>query len=119
MKEIIALITDEGNVEEFNTKSGELPEAFDKFQTIHEAFHKELIDVESIRELEKYYQLVSGQVDLSLENLEIWLNGIETTRAMSSIKVRPEDSVLNVGPCSRVSHSSRILDIAIITHFLC
>ena len=37
---------------------------------------------------EKYYQLVSGQVDLLLENLEIWLTGIEATRAMSSIEIR-------------------------------
>ena len=30
------------NVEEVNKKSGELLEAFDKFQAIHEAFHKNL-----------------------------------------------------------------------------
>ena len=87
-------------------KSGELLEAFDKFQAIHEAFHKELIDAESVRESEKYYQLVSGQVDLLLENLEIWLTGIEATRAVSSIEVRPEDSISNVGRRSRVSRSS-------------
>ena len=39
-----------------------------------------------MRESKKYYQLVSGQVDLLLENLEIWLTGIEATRAMSSIE---------------------------------
>ena len=87
-------------------KSGELLEAFDKFQAIHEAFHKELIDAESVRESEKYYQLVSGQVDLLLENLEIWLTGIEARRAVSSIEVRPEDSISNVGRHSHVSRSS-------------
>ena len=81
-------------------------EAFDKFQAIHEAFHKELIDAESVRESEKYYQLVSGQVDLLLENLEIWLTGIEARRAVSSIEVRPEDSISNVGRHSHVSRSS-------------
>ena len=87
-------------------KSGELLEAFDKFQAIHEAFHKELIDAESVRESEKYYQLVSGQVDLLLENLEIWLTGIEATRAVSSVEVRLEDSISNVGSRSRASRSS-------------
>ena len=119
INEIIALMTNEGNVEEVNKKSGELLEAFDKFQAIHEAFHKELIDAESVRESEKYYQLVSGQVDLLLENLEIWLTGIEATRAVSSIEVRPEDSISNVGRRSRVSRSSHASNIAIITHFLC
>ena len=47
-------------------------------------------------------------MDLSLENLEIWLTGIEATRAMSSIKVHPEDSVSNTHPCSRVSRSSHM-----------
>ena len=108
INEIIALMTDEGNVEEVNKKSGELLEAFDKFQAIHETFHKELIDAESVRKSEKYYQLVSGQVDLLLENLEIWLTGIEATRAMSSIEVRPEDSVSNVSCCLRMSHSSQV-----------
>ena len=61
-----------------------------------------------MRESKKYYQLVSGQVDLLLENLEIWLTGIEATRAMSSIEVRPEDSVSNVTCCLRVSHSSHV-----------
>ena len=108
INEIIALMTDEGNVEEVNKKSGELLEAFDKFQAIHEAFHKELIDAESVRESEKYYQSVFGQVDLLLENLEIWLTGIEATRAMSSIEVRSEDSVSNVSCCLRMSHSSQV-----------
>ena len=49
---------------------------------------------------------MSEQVDLLLENLEIWLTGIETTIAVSSIEVRPEDSVSNVGPRSRLSRSS-------------
>ena len=89
-------------------KSGELLEAFDKFQAIHEAFHKELIDAESVRESEKYYQLVSGQVDLLLENLEIWLTGIEATRAMSSIEVNPEDSVSKVSCCSSVTLVTRV-----------
>ena len=106
INEIIALMTDEGNVEEVNKKSGELLEAFDKFQAIHETFHKELIDAESVRKSEKYYQLVSGQVDLLLENLEIWLTSIEATRAVSSIEVRPEDSISNFGRRSRVSRSS-------------
>ena len=119
INEIIALMTDKGNVEEVNKKSGELLEAFDKFQAIHEAFHKELIDAESVRESEKYYQLVSGQVDLLLKNLEIWLTGVEATRIVSSIEVRPEDSISNVGRRSRVSRSSHASNIAIITHFLC
>ena len=106
INEIIALMTDEGNVEEVNKKSGELLEPFDKFQATHEAFQKELIDAKSVRESEKYYQLVSGQVDLLLENLEIWLSGIEATRAVSSIEVRPEDSVSNFGPRLRLSRSS-------------
>ena len=37
---------------------------------------------------------MSGQVDLLLENLEVWLTGIEATRAVSSIEVRPEDSTV-------------------------
>ena len=49
---------------------------------------------------------MSGQVDLLLENLEIWLTGIEATRAVSSIEIRPEDSISNVGRRSRVSRSS-------------
>ena len=105
-------MTDEGNVEEVNKKSGELLEAFDKFQAIHEAFHKELIDAESVIESEKYYQLVSGQVDLLLENLEIWLTGIEATRAVSSIEVRPEDSISNVGRRSRTSRSSHTSSVS-------
>ena len=100
INEIIALMTDEGNVKEVNKKSGELLEPFDKFQATHEAFQKELIDAKSV------YQLVFGQVDLLLENLEIWLTGIEATRAVSSIEVRPEDSVSNVGPRLRLSRSS-------------
>ena len=80
-------------------------EVFDKFQAIHVAFHKELIDAESVRESQKYYQLVSRQVDLLLKNLEIWLTGIDATRAVSSIEVRPEDSISNVGRRSRVSRS--------------
>ena len=112
INEIIALMTDEGNVEEVNKKSGELLEAFDKFQAIHEAFHKELMDAESVRESEKYYQLVSGQVDLLLENLEIWLTGIEATRAVSSIEVRPEDSISNVGRRSRTSRSSHTSSVS-------
>ena len=98
-------MTNEGHVEEVNKKSGDLLEAFDKFQAIHEAFHKELIDAESVRESEKYYQLVSGQVDLLLENLEIWLTGIEATRAVSSIEVRPEDSIFNA--VARACHARR------------
>ena len=106
INEIIALMTNEGNVGEVNKKSGELLEAFDKFQATHEAFHKELMDTESVRESEKYYQLVSVQVDLLLENLEIWLTGIEATRAVSSIEVPPEDSIPYIGRHSRMSCSS-------------
>ena len=51
---------------------------------------------------------MSAKVDLLLENLEIWLTGIEATRAMSSIEVRPEDSVSNVSCCLRMSHSSQV-----------
>ena len=50
ISEIITLMIDEGNVEEVNKNSGKLLQAFDKFQAIHEAFHKELIDAESVRE---------------------------------------------------------------------
>ena len=100
-------MTDESNVDEVNRKSGELLEAFDKFQAIHESFHKELIDAESVRESKKYYHLVSGQVDLLLENLEIWLTGIEATRVMSSLEINPDDSVSNVGPRSQASRSPR------------
>ena len=42
INEIIALMTDEGNVEEVNKKLLELLEAFHKFPAIHEAFHKNL-----------------------------------------------------------------------------
>ena len=45
-------------------------------------------------------------MDLLLENLKIWLTGIEATKAVSSIEVRPEDSISNVGRRSRVSRSS-------------
>ena len=47
-------------------------------------------------------------MDLLLENLEIWLTGIEATRAMSSIEVCPEDSVSNVSCCLRMSHASQV-----------
>ena len=107
VNEIVALMTNKGNVEKGNIKSVELLEAFDKFQAIREAFHKDT-ETQNLSESEKHYQLVSRQVDLSLENLEIWLTGIEATRAMSSIKVHPEDSVSNIGPCSRVSRSSHV-----------
>ena len=70
------------------------------------------MDAESVRESEKYYQLVSGQVDLLLENLEIWLTGIEATRAVSSIEVRPEDSISNVGRRSRTSRSSHTSSVS-------
>ena len=49
INEIITLMTDEGNVEGVNRKSGELLEAFNKFQPIQETFHKELTDAESVR----------------------------------------------------------------------
>ena len=119
INEIIALMTDEGNVEEVNRKSSELLEASDKFQAIHEAFHTELIDAESVRESEKYYQLVSEEVELLLENLEIWLTGIEATRAVSSLEIRPEDSISNVGRRSRVSRSLHASRISQSSHLLC
>lgn len=107
VNEIVALMTNNGNVEKGNIKSVEVLEAFDKFQAIREAFHKDT-ETQYLSQSEKRYQLVSRQVDLSLENLEIWLTGIEDTRAMSSIKVHPEDSVSNTHPCSCVSRSSHM-----------
>lgn len=55
-------MTDEDNVNEVNRNSGELLGAFDRFQAVHVAFHKELTDPLSVRESENYYDLASGQV---------------------------------------------------------
>ena len=79
-------MTDGDNVDEVE---GELLEAFDRFQAVRVAFHEELTDPLSVRESENYYDLASGQVDLLLENLEIWPTGIEATGVMTSIEVHP------------------------------
>ena len=60
--------TEKGNVE-VNKKSGELLEAFDKFQAIHEAFHKELIDTESVLPISVR---TSGPIARKLRNLANW-----------------------------------------------
>ena len=80
-------MTDGDNVDEVE---GELLEAFDRFQAVRVAFHEELTDPLSVREQENYYDLASGQVDLLLENLEIWPTGIEATGVMTSIEVHPQ-----------------------------
>ena len=74
INEIIALMTDEGNVEEVNRKSSELLEAFDKFQAIHEAFHTELIDAESVRvgKILPISVRTSGPIVRKLRNLANW-----------------------------------------------
>ena len=55
-------MTDEDNVDEVNRNSGELLGAFDRFQAVQVAFHKEVTDPLSVRELENYYDLAFGQV---------------------------------------------------------
>ena len=82
-------MTDGDNVDEVNRDSGELLEAFDRFQAVRVAFHEELTDPLSVRESENYYDLASGQVDLLLENPEIWPTGTEATGVMTSIEVHP------------------------------
>ena len=84
-------MTDGDNVDEVNRDSGELLEAFDRFEAVRVAFHEELTDPLSVRESENYYDLASGQVDLLLENLEIWPTGYRTSnslrhRVVSSLK---------------------------------
>lgn len=82
-------MTDGDNVDKVNRDSDELLEAFDRFQAVRVVFHKEFTDPLSVRESENYYDLVSGQVDLLLENLEIWPTGIEATGVMTSIEIHP------------------------------
>lgn len=47
-------MTDGDNVDEVNRDSGELLEAFDRFQAVRVAFHKELTDPLSVRESKNY-----------------------------------------------------------------
>ena len=49
IKEFIVVMTDEDNVDGVNRNSRELLGAFDRFQAVQVAFHKELTDPLSVR----------------------------------------------------------------------
>lgn len=73
VNEIVALMTNNGNVEKGNIKSVEVLEAFDKFQAIREAFHKDrdTVPVTVGKTLPISLQ-TSGPIARKLRNLAYW-----------------------------------------------
>ena len=52
--------------------SGKLLQAFDKFQAIHEKFHKELIDAERVGKILPISVRTSGPIARKLRSLANW-----------------------------------------------